>query len=105
MAIWAAGAAPDGAPSDTIFPSFVVSHFPVGLISLYLRSAPPFFWAELFGRVRLCSIGGRFVADWVSAAGKGTVGTTSGGGTTATNIRVTVSDRAQTWVPTAAPTA
>ncbi|HVX88176.1 MAG TPA: sodium:solute symporter [Gemmatimonadales bacterium] len=34
VAIWAAGNAPDGVASDTIFPAFVVSHFPVGLSGL-----------------------------------------------------------------------
>lgn len=34
VAIWAAGSAPDGGPSDEIFPRFVVQHFPLGLSGL-----------------------------------------------------------------------
>jgi SSS family solute:Na+ symporter len=34
VAIWAAGAAPEGLPSDEIFPRFAIEHLPVGLSGL-----------------------------------------------------------------------
>jgi Na+/proline symporter len=88
VAIWAAGFAPAGAPSDELFPRFVVEHLPAGLAGLVIAgilaaamgthssainslasSATHDLYASMTGRtdpVHLLKIGRTFSAIWAT---------------------------------------